>query len=133
VTLTGCIQREADYRRSTGAGRGGAANTGLGLGNEYVLTNAMASAAGSTSAPATTGTSGTAGTAYELTGSKEGDAGAHVGKRVEITGTLKPTSATPGGPTASVPGSQDLQLRELEVSSVRETTGTCTASGSTTP
>ncbi len=34
VTLTGCIQRETDYRRARDAGRGGVAGTGVGAGNE---------------------------------------------------------------------------------------------------
>jgi hypothetical protein len=134
VTLTGCIQREADYRRSTGAGRGGVAATGVGTGNEFVLANAMMSPAGSSPAPtsgagATPSATGTAGTtsAYELTGTREGDAAAFVGKRVEITGMMKAADTTAGGPTANVPGSQDLQLRELEISSIKETTGTCSA------
>ena len=125
MTLVGCIQREADYRKSTNAGTGGLANTGVGLGNEFVLVNAMASTATSSINPSTVGTSGSSGTAYELTGSKEGDAGALVGKRVEITGTVKATDSATGGPTASAPLSQDLQLREFEVASVRETTGSC--------
>jgi len=137
VTVTGCIQREADYRRTTDAGRGGVAGTGIGAGNEFVLASAMmstgsagaATSASGAGAPAATGTSGTSSTtAYELTGSKEGDAAAHVGKRVEIMGMLKGSSSAPaGGPTANAPLSQDLQLRELEVSSIRETTGTCAA------
>jgi hypothetical protein len=88
-----------------------------------------ATSAAGAGAPAATGTTGTSSTtAYELTGSKEGDAAAHVGKCVEITGMLKGSATAPaGGPTASVPLSQDLQLRELEVSSIRETTGTCAA------
>jgi len=136
ITITGCIQREADYRRATNAGRGGAVGTGVGTGNEFVLTNAMMGAAAGTTgtsgagAPAATGTTGAAasGTAYELTGPQEGKAEGYVGKRVEITGTLKAeTSGSPGGPTANLPGSQDLKLRELEVASIREATGTCTA------
>lgn len=135
VTVTGCIQREADYRKSTAAGRGGAVGTGVGVGNEFVLTSAMMSPAASPSATgagerAATGTTGAASTAYELTGANEGQAASHVGKHVEITGTLKAmTSTSAGGPTANVPGSQDLKLRELEVSSIRESSGTC----STTP
>jgi hypothetical protein len=133
VTVTGCIQREADYRRSTDAGRGGVAATGIGTGNEFVLANAMLSPTGSSTAAATsgartpsaTGTAGTSGTAYELTGSKEGDASTFVGKHVEISGMLKPEASPSGGPTANLPGSQDLKLRELEISSIRETTGTC--------
>jgi hypothetical protein len=137
ITVSGCIQREADYRRTAGAGRGGAASTGVGTGNEFVLTNAMMSTASSGSpaassgaaAPSATGTAGTTGnTAYELTGTHEGDAAAFVGKRVEITGTMKAMTGAAGGPTATVPGSTDLKLSELDVTSIRETTGTCSAS-----
>jgi len=131
VTVAGCVQREADYRRSTGAGRGGAVGTGVGVANEFVLGNAtMSQGSGSSSGAAPTGTAGAnSNTAYELTGPNEGRAATYVGKRVEISGVLKPTDTAPaGGETANVPGSRDLKLRELEVSSIRETTGTCTPS-----
>ena len=139
VTVTGCIQREADYRRSTGAGQGGVAGTGVGAANEFVLANAMMSQGGASSSAApnrgATGTAGTSSnTAYELTGSNEGRAATYVGKRVEITGTLKATDTAPaGGATANVPGSRDLKLRELEIASIKEATGTCTAGSTTTP
>jgi hypothetical protein len=138
ITVTGCIQREADYRRATGAGRGGPAGTGVGVANEFVLANAMMSTGGrpgttpGVTSAAPTGTTGSAAsaTAYELTGPNEAKAETYVGKRVEISGTLKPTDTNPaGGPTANVPGSRDLKLAELEISTIRETTGTC----STTP
>jgi hypothetical protein len=146
ITVVGCVQREADYRKSADAGKGGAAGTGVGVGNEFVLINASMSPGSGSSAQAgtssassgaTTGTSGTsANMAYELTGSNEGQAEKFVGKRVEIMGTLKPaetsaSGAPTGGPTAGQPPrgvdvtSKDLQLRELEISSVRETTGSC--------
>jgi hypothetical protein len=145
VTLVGCVQREADYRKAADAGKGGAAGTGVGVGNEFVLINAsMSSGSGSSAQAGTstgtsgaaTGTSGTAANAYELTGSNESQAEKYVGKRVEIMGMLKPAETTAsgaptGGPTAGQPPrgvdvtSKDLQLREIEVSSVKETTGTC--------
>jgi hypothetical protein len=76
--------------------------------------------------------------AYELTGTNEGQAAQHVGKRVEIMGKLKAAevgaSGRPtGGPTAGKPpegvdvAGADLKLRELEVSSMREVPGTCAA------
>jgi hypothetical protein len=79
------------------------------------------------------------GNAYELTGSAEGQASSHVGKRVEITGKLKPAEAgsagrPTGGPTAGSPpagvdvGGRDLKLRELDVTSIKEASGTCPAS-----
>jgi hypothetical protein len=133
VTVTGCIQREADYRRSAGAGRGGAVGTGAGVANEFVLANATMSQGGASSSATgapPSGATGTAGasstTAYELTGPNEGRAATYVGKRVEISGVLKPTDTAPaGGGTANVPGSRDLKLRELEITSIREATGTC--------
>jgi len=133
VTVTGCIQREADYRRSTGAGQGGVAGTGVGGANEFVLANAMMSPGGAnTGATGTTGS--TSNTAYELTGPNEGRAAMYVGKRVEIMGTLKPTDTAPaGGATATVPGSRDLKLRELEITSIKEGTGDCTPGATTTP
>lgn len=139
VTVVGCVQREEDYRKANNLGRGGAAGSGVGAGNEFVLANAMMSSAasGGAAAPgAPTGTGGaTSSTAYEVTGKNEGELAKHVGSRVEITGMLKPAEAgaagPTGGPTAGAPprgvdvASQDLKLRELEVTSVRTATGTC--------
>ena len=138
VTVVGCIQGETDYRKAQNLGRGGAVGTGVGAGNEFVLIDAkMASAGAPPSAGAVTGTTGTTAQAYELTGANEGKAAQFTGKRVEITGMLKPAetagAAPTGGPTAGAPprgvdvASEDLKLRELEVTSVRETTGTCPA------
>ena len=145
VTVTGCVVREADYRKMQGAGKGGAAGTGVGAGNEFVLTSATTSsersgAAAAKPAPAggtPTGTSGAFSTAYELTGANEARAEQFVGKRVEISGTLKKADVgaggATGGPTAGKPPSgvdvtsSDLKLRELEVTSVKESAGTCPA------
>lgn len=143
VTVTGCIQREADYRRARDAGRGGVAGTGVGVGNEFVLASASMAgtpgAAGTTGAAGTpTGTAGSTLTAYELTGANERQAAQHVGQRVEISGTLKaaevgasgrPTGgATAGKPPAGIEvAGQDLMLRELEIGSIRSVSGTCPA------
>jgi hypothetical protein len=135
VTITGCVQREADYRKAKDEGRGGVAGTGVGAGNEYVLTEA--SSAAPSAEPSPTGTSGSASMAYELSGPNEGQLSQYVGRRVQITGKLKaaetdaagrPTGgATAGQPPAGVDvTSKDLKLRELEVTSVKEATGTCT-------
>ena len=142
ITLTGCIQREADYRQARDAGRGGVAGTGVGAGNEFVLTQASAASSGTAGAPtgdptSPAGTAGSSGSmAYELTGPNEGEVSKYVGRRVEITGKLKaaetdaagrPTGgATAGRPPSGVDvASKDLKLGELEVTSVRESTGTC--------
>jgi hypothetical protein len=143
VTITGCVQRESDYRRAQSAGAGGAVGTGVGVGNEFIL--AEASMGSSTSTSSAVGTAGGASTAsagstkmaYELTGSNEGQVSQYVGQRVEITGKIKPAetgaAGATGGPTAGAPPagidvtSKDLKLRELEVTSVRSMTGTCAA------
>ena len=81
--------------------------------------------------------SGAIDSAYELTGPNESKAKEFVGKRVEISGTLKPAATTAsgaptGGATAGKPptgvdvASKDLKLRELEVTTVTVSTGTCT-------
>jgi hypothetical protein len=151
VTVTGCIQKEEDYRRAQDAGKGGVAGTGLGAGNEFVLVNASSSMGASATtgamegkaagtAGAASSTAGSAGTwtAYELTGSGEAQAAQHVGHRVEIMGKLKAAevgaSGRPtGGPTAGKPPegvdvmSKDLALRELEVSSIKQVSGSCPA------
>jgi len=125
VTVTGCVQSEATFRKATDAGKGGVAGTGVGVANEFVLTNVS-------------GTTASAGNAFELTGPNEGQAAQHVGKRVEIVGKLtggETNAAGPtGGPTAGAPprgvdvASKDLKLRELEVTSLKiAATGTCPA------
>jgi hypothetical protein len=86
-------------------------------------------------ASAATGTTGTAAQVYKLT-ANEGKASQFVGKRVEITGTLRPTEPagastrrpTPGeAPEVNVFAGEDLRLRELEVTSVRAMAGACPA------
>jgi len=131
VTLVGCVQREADYRKAQDKGRGGVAGTGIGVEDEFVLTSASMATQGlkpEATVPDTT---------FELTGENEEKAKEFVGKRVEIMGKLKPAevgaAGTPtGGATAGRPpsgvdvASKDLKLRELEVISVTASaTGSC--------
>ena len=133
ITLVGCLQREADYRREQSAGRGGAVGTGTGLANEFVLVNASMATAGASTPSATTETDckpGGTGEAYELTGNRERELERFVGRRIEITGMLKKaetetagTAGTPGTakPTGGIdPMGQDLRLHEVNVTSFRE-------------
>jgi hypothetical protein len=168
VTLVGCVQREADYRRAQHAGQGGAAGTGAGVGNEFVLVGATTMTAGATALalgtpsaePDAAATGGMADGAYELTGPVEGQVEQYVGRRVEVVGRMKsrPTAmsnkapaivvtvpesttgrpgvsstatASPSGRPAPPAGGvhltgQGLHLGQLEVTSVREATGSCT-------
>jgi hypothetical protein len=132
ITLVGCIQREADYRRERDKGRGGAVGTGAGAGNEFVLINASTATAG-TPAPSSAEPCAPGGTgeAYELTGNAERDLERFVGRRIEITGTLKKheTAGTSGTgapkPTGGFdPMGKDLQLPEVNVTSFKEVAAT---------
>ena len=139
VAVVGCIQSEADFRKARNLGRGGTAGTGVGVGNEFILIDTKITSAGASQPAGTeTGTTGAAAQPFKLTGTNEGKASPFVGKRVEITGTLKPAETagatasrgkTAGGPPPQIDvfAGEDLKLRELEVTSVREATGTCPA------
>jgi hypothetical protein len=137
VTVTGCVQKEADFRQARDAGKGGVAGTGAGAGNEFVLINASMGASDPTTPTGTSGSTA-AGSAYEVTGPNEGQLANHIGKRVEIRGKVKASETTAGGQptggaTAGTPprgvdvGGKDLKLRELEITSVREVSGSCPA------
>ena len=134
TTITGCVVSESDYRKAHDEGKGGVVGTGVGAGNEFILTDASTGRAPAGGATGTSGTSSAA--AYELSGPGEGQLSRYVGKRVELTGAFKPGETTAagrptGGPTAGAPpngvdvGGKDLKLREFEVASAREATGDC--------
>jgi hypothetical protein len=115
ITMIGCLEREADYRTRTDAGKGGKVGTGAGLGNEYVLVTGPG------------GCSSGTGEAYELTGSQEKELDPFVGLTIEITGRLKDAKidAATGRPTGGFdPLGQDLRLREVEVAAFREPVST---------
>ena len=128
VTITGCVEREADYRAARDQGRGGPAGSGLGQGNEFILTHAT------TGSPVpTSGSGNTESIAYQLTGSAEADAGSFLHQRVELTGHFKasgndsPIADTPAAATsgANTDLNSALRLRTFEVTDVRASTGTC--------
>ena len=136
VTITGCVQKEDDYRAANNLGKGGAAGTGVGSSDEFVLIGATITPAGAV------GTSGTtppaaAPMAFELSGPNEEKVAEFVGKRVEIIGKLKPAEMGAAGPTGGASAgkpptgvdvaSKDLKLREVDVTSVKEAPGTCPA------
>jgi hypothetical protein len=115
ISLTGCIQREADYRRQHGLGKGGFLGFGGGLGNEYVLINTAPYPRRGAGDCATA----TSAEAYELTGSEEGDLAPFVGQRVAITGMRKAAEidAVTGRPTGGRQAGYDLRLYEVDVES----------------
>jgi len=169
ITLTGCVVREAEYTKARGGALGtgiGAANEFVLSNATTGRTGATANAqiaggvSGSTSTgntPAATGTAGTTtgnigtsasatptlttntGTAYSLTGNRESELALHVGKRVEIVGTVDANTTGAGaaanagvgaGATSTQAGaSANAQaapsLRQLTIVSFRPLEGNC--------
>jgi hypothetical protein len=82
VTLIGCVELERDYRARKDTGRGGVLGSGVGVGNEFVLSNAKP---GRTRRGGPTAPAGD----YELTGRHERDFLRHVGRQVEVVGILE--------------------------------------------
>lgn len=117
VTVVGCVQREADYRRLRDVGTGGVSSKGRGVGDEFVLIHAFTTKdARSTAAGIPVGTSGapTPGEEYKLIGKNKEQVAPYVGKRVAILGAIKAGAVGAG-----------TQLQELEVTAVREVIKTC--------
>lgn len=76
VRIVGCVQWEKDYRKERNEGRGGALGTGLGVGNEFVLT--MVKPEGGRKA-----------TAYSITGDREKELGRRIGQQIEVIGVVE--------------------------------------------
>jgi len=76
IRIVGCVQWEKDYRKQRSEGRGGALGTGVGVGNEFVLT--MVKPEGARKA-----------TAYSITGDREKDLGRRIGQQVEVIGVIE--------------------------------------------
>jgi hypothetical protein len=95
ITVAGCVQKETTVlKRDPAKGQIGEA----GMGDEFVLTNAMLNPTPDAQPPAqapaqppvgTSGSVGNFGKVYRVTGDAENELKAHVGKRVEITGMFK--------------------------------------------
>jgi hypothetical protein len=86
VTLIGCVELERDYRARKESGRGGVLGSGVGVGNEFVLSMAKPAVAGRRGQAAPGGGDGTD---YQITGKMEKDFLRYVGRLVEVVGTLE--------------------------------------------
>jgi hypothetical protein len=76
VRIVGCVQWEQEYRKARNEGRGGAVGTGIGAGNEFVLT--MVKPEGTRKA-----------TAYSITGDREKELGRRIGQQIEVIGSIE--------------------------------------------
>jgi hypothetical protein len=132
ITIVGCVMHEWQYRDMYGPGLSGPRGPGIGGRNEYMLVDAREIAAGTPDvgdANACPPAPGTFPTAYELTGSREGELEAFLGRRVELTGTRKEADTRAVGtsgilrPTGGFdPLGHELHLFEVEVAAFREPT-----------
>jgi hypothetical protein len=96
IRVVGCVQWEKDYRRARNEGRGGALGSGVGAGDEFVLTFAQVERAGGRTAAPSVGTAGngggkklTEGAAYSITGDREKELARRIGQQVEVIGTVE--------------------------------------------
>jgi hypothetical protein len=89
VALVGCVELERDYRARKESGKGGVLGSGVGVGNEFVLTNARTVPAPGRGRGAAVGTSGAPGADYGLTGRLERELLRSVGRQVEVVGVIE--------------------------------------------
>lgn len=76
VRIVGCVQWEKEYRHDRNEGRGGALGTGIGAGNEFVLTRVKPEGARKA-------------TAYSITGDREKELGRRIGQQIEVIGVIE--------------------------------------------
>jgi hypothetical protein len=134
LTLVGCIMKERDWRALNGPGTGGWLNTGAGVGNEYILVNAIPGPIDSQTEAEATCSNVSGGRAYELKGPAERKRNleAFVGRRIEVSGRLEDAKVdltvgtsgeiVAGQPTGGPvnPRRRDLRLFEMRMDSFRE-------------
>ena len=90
VRIVGCVQWEKDYRKERNEGRGGAIGTGIGAGNEFVLTFAQLQVTEEPGASIVTPEMARESpTTYSITGDREKELGRRIGQQVEVIGMLE--------------------------------------------
>ena len=138
VTLVGCIMRESDWREANGLGKGGWLNTGAGVGNEYMLLNAVPGPVDHQTEAQANCSNMSGGQTIELKGKGERKRNfeSFVGRRIEVSGSFAHshtaivdgqivqfrrgaiTERDRGGPVN--PRQRDLRLNEFKVDSFRD-------------
>jgi len=110
VTVVGCVQKESAYRAQQNDGKGGAANTGLGVANEFMLRSAKTVNA-ETLKPIDTGGSNISN--YSLTGKLEGDVQPTVGQQIAVTGYVPKASSEGTNKVKDLPMLNVLSWRKV--------------------
>jgi hypothetical protein len=113
ITVTGCLERESSTGATGTTGTAGATSNAA-SGTQWMLMDAtMGSGTGSSGATTSSGAAGTtagaagaagdssSGTSYILEPSAAADLSAHNGHKIEVTGTLAPSSSSSGGAGAT--------------------------------
>ena len=111
VTVLGCVQKESNYRAQKNDGRGGAANTGLGVANEYILRSAKTVNA-ETLKPIDNG-QGRSEVIYSLTGRLEGDVQPTVGQQIAVTGYVEKATSEGTNKVKDLPMLNVLSWRKV--------------------
>ena len=93
VAVVGCVELERDYRARKDSGKGGVLGTGVGVGNEFVLSNARTVRTPGRGQSAAVGTGSGPGTDYSLTGRLERELLRSVGRQVEVVGVIEADKA----------------------------------------
>jgi hypothetical protein len=134
ATLVGCIMKERDYRQQATGHNGGWLNTGAGVGNEYILLNAVPGPINEQTAAEANCENLSGGRTYELKGPAERKRNleAFVGHRIEVSGLIESAKTDltvgtsgeviAGEPTGGPvnPRRRDLRLFEMRMDSFRE-------------
>jgi hypothetical protein len=134
TTLVGCIMKERDWRAANGPGTGGWLNTGAGVGNEYILVNAIPGPVDQQTEAEAACSNVSGGRTYELKGPAERKRNLEpfVGRRIEVSGILEDAKVdlavgtsgdiVAGEPTGGPvnPRRRDLRLFEMRMDSFRE-------------
>ena len=100
LTVTGCVQREADYRAKIGEGKGGVAGTGLGESHEFVLRNVRTVYTETLKPLAKPGNFEEV---YRMTGKLESELGKVVGHKVAVSGYVKEKETNGTAKVADLP------------------------------
>jgi len=130
VTLVGCL-----YREDQVPGRKPNVAERAGILEDYILAGAASATTptkpGSTTGATATSGSPTTGNMYKIEGPSDERLKALVGKQVEVTGRIDPEggpAASPGTPRPDRGlGPDQINLPEVEASSIREVPGRCPA------
>jgi hypothetical protein len=87
ITVTGCVEKEADYRASISSGKGGVLGTGVGVGDEFVLRSVQTVTADTLKPIGTSAKNYEE--VYKVTGNLEHELDKAIGHKVAVSGYVE--------------------------------------------